>query len=1343
MDLEIPVSGIPITLVRTYDSLNANTTDELGYGWRLEFKDADVRVNLPRDPVFEELGYRTVGFRDETKVFVTLPGGTRETFFFDPTIIIWSLALPGNQGDLYYPAFRPDEGVTSELRVKDAFKTAIGFSNTDATNAIFLNPDGDYVNVQGQRYNPANPYFGGIYILTTKEGVEYEIDGQTGDILSTTDPSGNKLTFTDDGVFSSSGQNITFGRDAQGRITTVTDPLNQMIRYEYDNAGDLVAVTDREGNTTEYRYQEPSRPHFLTDIIDPLNRPVSRTEYDEKGRLIKIIDAEDGEVELIHDPDNFVETVKDELDNPTTYEYDLRGNVLTEIDPLGGITRMTYDENDNMLSVTDPDGVVHTHTYDSRENLLTVTDGAGSTTFMTYDAQNNLTNIVSPTGIKTTLAYNSRRNPISIIDADGLETTVEYNSQGRPTQQVAPDGQVIRFEYNASGNPTLMVDGRGNEFVANYDDNGRILEVSTVITPAAQTAGFALASHTPDPNTVSTKYAYDPNDRVTSVEDFHGNQVTNEYDAAGQLKVFTDKLGNQSFFRYDDRGLWIEATSPNNTPDNSDDDPRELRSYDAKGRVISETSPTGLITRYVYDPLDRQTEMIIPDLTPEDPDDNPKEITEYSLGGRILAEIDILGNRSERDYDDLGRTILAKDILDNVTTYTYNDENQVTSITDPRLRTTQLRYDENGRWIGLEFFDGTTISRTYDQLSRIQSDTDTLGQTTNYEYDSFSRLSAVINALGERRELGYDAWRNITRVKDPLDQFTYYEYDRFGRQITQIEDTGEQLHLDYDRFDRLTEITDFNERTTKFEYDNISQLAAVELPNLSRTEYSYDPLNRLVARKDGNEHVTQYDYDDFYRGVGITLPLDQHSTRNYNNVEQLISITDFNGDQIDYLYDQYGRLSGKRFSDSRVAPIDYTYDPVTSQLLTVEEGRGTMSFAYDVWDRLQTITQPDGEQLSYTYNDIDNVSSVTSRASSVNYTFDPLNRLDLVKQNGLTIADHDYDPAGNLNRIEMGNGVVETRQYDRRNRLTNIQTQDPTGQILAGFNYILDPVGNRLQMSEASSRVVDYTYDELDRLTQEINTDPDLGNRTIDYTYDKVGNRLTRNDSVEGLTTYTYDFNDRLTTTTTDSTSTQFDYDDNGNLIEETTGSDTVTYEWINDGENRLVGVNTGTTQQRYLYDDFGYRVARISDGVQTNYLQDLLRVLPQSVMEYDSTGEIAADYQLGYSLIRSIVEGNAAYHHTDALGSARLLTDPAAQVQQRYTYDGYGRLLTPAGISTQPIYLLDREEIKPQDWTTYGHVTTTRILGDLSLKICSQVFFQILYRNIAIFMQMPIRFDS
>lgn len=127
---------------------------------------------------------------------------------------------------------------------------------------------------------------------------------------------------------------------------------------------------------------------------------------------------------------------------------------------------------------------------------------------------------------------------------------------------------------------------------------------------------------------------------------------------------------------------------------------------------------------------------------------------------------------------------------------------------------------------------------------------------------------------------------------------------------------------------------------------------------------------------------------------------------------------------------------------------------------------------------MESITEPDGEQLSYTYNDNDLVTSVTTRAGRVDYEFDPLNRLGKIIRNGLTLADHDYDPAGNLIRTEMGNGVVESRQYDRRNRLKEIETQDPMGQILAKFGYTLDGVGNPVKLEELPNQVIDYSNRE-------------------------------------------------------------------------------------------------------------------------------------------------------------------------------------------------------------------------------------------------------------------------
>jgi YD repeat-containing protein len=64
--------------------------------------------------------------------------------------------------------------------------------------------------------------------------------------LTATDANGNKLTFSDAGIKSSTGKSVTFERDAAGRIVSVVDPDGKKVKYEYDAKGDLVAVKDRE-----------------------------------------------------------------------------------------------------------------------------------------------------------------------------------------------------------------------------------------------------------------------------------------------------------------------------------------------------------------------------------------------------------------------------------------------------------------------------------------------------------------------------------------------------------------------------------------------------------------------------------------------------------------------------------------------------------------------------------------------------------------------------------------------------------------------------------------------------------------------------------------------------------------------------------------------------------------------------------------------------------------------------------------------------------------------------------------------------------------------------------------
>jgi YD repeat-containing protein len=49
--------------------------------------------------------------------------------------------------------------------------------------------------------------------------------------LEVKDTNGNTLTYSDSEIKSSTGQKVTFDRDAQGRIVAVKDPMGELLRY--------------------------------------------------------------------------------------------------------------------------------------------------------------------------------------------------------------------------------------------------------------------------------------------------------------------------------------------------------------------------------------------------------------------------------------------------------------------------------------------------------------------------------------------------------------------------------------------------------------------------------------------------------------------------------------------------------------------------------------------------------------------------------------------------------------------------------------------------------------------------------------------------------------------------------------------------------------------------------------------------------------------------------------------------------------------------------------------------------------------------------------------------------
>jgi RHS repeat-associated protein len=277
-------------------------------------------------------------------------------------------------------------------------------------------------------------------------------------------------------------------------------------------------------------------------------------------------------------------------------------------------------------------------------------------------------------------------------------------------------------------------------------------------------------------------------------------------------------------------------------------------------------------------------------------------------------------------------------------------------------------------------------------------------------------------------------------------------------------------------------------------------------------------------------------------------------------------------------------------------------------------------------------------------------------------------------------------PVGNLQSYLYPNGVTTTYNYNSLNRLASLNSA--TGvSTLSSYTYTLGAAGNRTAVTELGGRTVNYTYDDLYRLTNETIANDSHGiNGTVSYGYDPVGNRLSRTSSVAGVPSQssTYDANDRLTADI---------YDPNGN----TTISNGNGYSY--DFENRLVSLSTQNSGlSTFLYDGDGNRVAKTINGVTTNYLVDTNNHTGYAqVVEELQGGVVAKQFTYGHDLISQrctlpTANCSLSFYGYDGHGSVRQLTDAAATVTDAYDYDAFGNLIYRSG-TTPNDYLYSGEQ--------------------------------------------------
>lgn len=1093
-DISVPMAGHPLRVTRTYDTRERNRRMDFGYGWSVDYQ--SLRVTESRTPGFswsllqERNGYFAnwcVRPNGDPTVAVTMPDGELLKFRAKASPECQFL-VPQTDVKLVFEAL---PGTDAQL-VQDDYQTLrlASVAGSGVYNLIDLS---DPYSV------PADP---STYRVKLPDGTIYHVLQGHG-ILELTEPDGNALVFTHDGVQHSRGPELRFLRDGQGRIEEIRLPDGGRRHYTYSNAGDLEMAVDEVGGITSFAY-DARAPHYLRDIVDARGVRVSRNEYDEDGRLVATIDAEGHRIEYTHNLSSRSEILRDRRGNASTYVYDEQGRVTAESNALGETMLHSYDTFGNELSTTDPLGNITTRVFDERGNVLRETNPMGQVTSRTYSATNQLLTETDPTGrlvLKNTYhAYNGKL--VSTTNALGETTSFEYdsgifsNSTGELIRIVDAGNAVTRYEVNQFGHRVRQYDALGREIVHNIDLQGR---------EHGWHRDRTLASGAIEE--IRTRYELDAKGRVVATVHPDGSRTTVEYDGNDKPVRSCDALNRCTALEYDARGNLFRTTYPDGTQESS--------SYDANGNVLSRTDRGGRITKMIYDAADRLVETVFPDATPEKDADNPRTRSEYDSAGRMILDVDERGNRTRYSYDAAGRPTKVTDALGGITTTIYDVAGQRVAVTDALGRTTRFCYDAAGRLVETIYPDETPQSgdnpktqTSYDRVGRKIAETDELGRIRRFVHDALGRLVSVVlpnPATGNNPELVKG------QSPDAATLTTRYSYDELGSKLTQTDALG---------------------RVTRWTYDRMGRELSRALPMGQVERFGYDAAGQRFVQTDFNGVATRYNYDLAGRLAGLDHATDADVIITYTASGQRESITDDQGTTL-YSYDARDRLLGVVYPDG--GAIAYDYDAVGNRT-GLHSTALDQDFIYDPLNRLSEVQshtlRGSARGVRYGYDAVGNRTRLEHADGSVTTTtYDARNRLSQQLTRSLAGvlilgATYDLDASGartGFSEFDVS-GVTRSASYvyDGTQRLLSETIVRP-GQTRT-TSYVYDAVGNRLRRNEAGA-VTTYVVDANDRLASET-----TGSIATLYTYDANGNTTSRARSGE-VTSYGYDENDRLVRT--------------------------------------------------------------------------------------------------------------------------------------------------------------------------------------------------------------------
>ena len=897
------------------------------------------------------------------------------------------------------------------------------------------------------------------------------------------------------------------------------------VQYAYDAAGLRVSMTDENGNTTHYYYDNDGRQRFavnaLGDVIearyDAFGRVTDQIEYDTPistagltgGRVASSnivalvaaianpsIDSDTttaygytaaGRVETTTTPEGEKTTDQDDAFGEvisstqaisanqtlqTDYTYDQRGLLTgTVSDPNGIDTTQSnqYDAFGRLIQSTDANGNVQSYTYDRLGRQIQTVDALGGTSTTTYDAFSRILSVEDALGNVTTYSYNDTTHTVTVTTPEGVTATTTDNEFGQVLQITDGNGNTTQYTYDANGNLIQTADSLGTESSETFDAAGRLLtstDADGTVTAYSYDADSHVLTRTVDPTglALTTRYQYDAEGRAINTTNANGVVTATKYDRDGRVTSVT----------VDPTGLDITT----------------LYSYDQRGDVVQVTEGAGTgaarVTEYVYDTLGRRIAQIV------DPGAGHLNITtsfQYDGDGNVVAKTDADGN---------------------VTRYVYDGDNQLRYTIDALGGVTETDYDADGH--------GIETRRYANPIS--------LGALPSTGTVSIAQLTSLLASSADDRtqQSVYDADGHEVYTIDALGDVTQREYDGDGNVVSQIVYAKPIALGTYSSVQAV----------------QTALVAATDDPNADHTQETvFDARNRAVFSIDALGDVTQTAYDadgnvvqatryavaGTFQGVTSLAAMEQWVATNanpqadqttrtwYDAAGRGVLVADAGGDVTQTQYDGLGNVTK---TTAYSTPVSIAQGATLAQALaaiTVAPTKDeSTQFFYDTAGRKTRTVDAAGNVEHYTYDALGNETSFTNKLGVTwNYQYDANGRMTFEQDPPVAVTTVSSNGGSLTASTQQSVSLMTYNQYDAVGNL--ISTTEAYGTAQARTTtYVYDALGRQIRTNFPPASVYDSSADNPNLAGSAVVRTEIVIQPYSEITYDTLGDAVVNRD---------------------------------------------------------------------------------------------------------------------------------------------------------------------------------------------------------------------------------------